>query len=452
MWAFRFTASSTGGLAIGGGTVTVNAPSGTQFSAASDAYQLWDVTGGYTLNGGNGGATVTNNGATITYGVSGRVRAGDVISFVATGVKNPPAGAAFAGISLATSSDTVPVALTSTAKFDAAATVGRVSVSVSSRVAAHTPATWTYAFSTSHSGALGAGAGTITLTAPASTQFPAVASDYTINGTHVKAAPSLSGTNAVTLTVPAAVAAAASVKVVAQSVTNAAGASYPASSFSAATSSDPTSISPPLGIQFSATPAATAVTGLSFSPSTTAGGATGANWSITFTTSGSGGLGTSGTVKLASPTGTSFSSLDLCEVLDLTSGQVNGFPLCAASSSGSTLTVTPDLAISAGDQVAIMLVQVGNPASGSAESAVKVSTSSDAAAASPTGSATFATATAPSQIAFVPSTTAGGATGTNWSTRLTVSSTGALIGDGTITLTAPSGTSFGSLTNCYVSI
>ncbi len=76
-------------------------------------------------------------------------------------------------------------------------------------------ATYTINFSTSVTGALAAGSGTITLTGPAGTQFPLTASDYTVNGSVVTAAPTDTATDNVTIITPVSVLASSSIAVVA---------------------------------------------------------------------------------------------------------------------------------------------------------------------------------------------------------------------------------------------
>ncbi len=95
-----------------------------------------------------------------------------------------------------------------------AATVSGVTASPSSSTAG-AAATYTVGFTTSSSGGLGSGVGTVTLNGPPGTQFPLVATDYTVNGTVVIAAPSHTTSTNVTITTPVTISPSSPVAIVA---------------------------------------------------------------------------------------------------------------------------------------------------------------------------------------------------------------------------------------------
>jgi hypothetical protein len=238
--------------------------------------------------------------------------------------------------------------------------------------------------------------------------------------------------------------------VVATSVTSPASDAYPGTSFALSTSADPTPISPPIGIGFTASATATAVSDVSLAPSTTAGGAIDPTWSVSFTASGTGGVGRGGTVRLVAPAGTDFTGRgSSCIAIDLTSGDGGG---CTGSVSpgGTTAKITTLFTVGAGDRVAIIVTGARNPPAGTREAGLTVSTSSDTAPAAASGAATFTRPRKPSGVTLVPSTTAGGATLVTWSTILTTSSTGALNTFASVRLAAPAGTSFAGGDRCEV--
>src|SRR4051794_31033740 len=187
-WAMRFrTTTSTGDH----GTVDVDAPAGTVFSADPADYQVQPF-----LRAGREAPT------TVTVTSGGRhVRIGALLvgnwptSVVIRNVHNPPQGADGGQVTLSTNTDTGPVPASgpggpdtsqlgrgfADGLFTQPASVGRVTM-VASRRQTGAIATWTYRFSP-HT-ALGPGQ-TITLFGHSTTLFPPLGTLYTVNGTKV---------------------------------------------------------------------------------------------------------------------------------------------------------------------------------------------------------------------------------------------------------------------------
>jgi hypothetical protein len=111
----------------------------------------------------------------------------------------------------------VATLVASFAVMTSAAYAGTISVPTAtpSSLTAGAATSYTVDFTASSSGALASGVGTITLTGPATTQFPALDTDYTVNGTPVALAPNVSVPAAVTIVTPVQVLASGSVQVVA---------------------------------------------------------------------------------------------------------------------------------------------------------------------------------------------------------------------------------------------
>jgi hypothetical protein len=139
----------------------------------------------------------------------------------------------------------VATLVASFAVMTSAAYAGTISVPTAtpSSLTAGAATSYTIDFTASSSGALAPGVGTITLTGPATTQFPPLDTEYTVNGTQVALAPNVSVPGTVTITTPVQVNSSTAVAVVAgigPTATNATAAgTY---SISASTSSDPTPV------------------------------------------------------------------------------------------------------------------------------------------------------------------------------------------------------------------
>ena len=186
----------------------------------------------------------------------------------------------------------------------------------------------------------------------------------------------------------------------------------------------------------------------SITVSTTAAGATNVTYTISFTTSPTGSLApNSGTITLAAPGGTVFSSNGNYAIEDVTTATQCGVNNWVTSNGGATTALTVDggcATIAAGDAVQVTANAVSNPSTTSTADAVDVSTSSDTTAVQSNTYAITA-AKAVSSPALTLSTTAAGATNVSYDVRFTTSSTGALASSySTISLTLPSGATFTS--------
>lgn len=101
-----FTTSSTGAMSglWPGGTVTVSAPTGTDFTGSEGRATLTDLTTGQPVAGGY----LTEGPATFTFAVRDPISAGDTLALTLSNVTNPSTVSSSDTISVATSSDTVP--------------------------------------------------------------------------------------------------------------------------------------------------------------------------------------------------------------------------------------------------------------------------------------------------------------------------------------------------------
>jgi hypothetical protein len=199
----------------------------------------------------------------------------------------------------------------------------------------------------------------------------------------------------------------------------------------------------------SATAAASTVTVVTPTLTSLAGQATGVTYSVSFVTSSSGSLaGGSGTITLSAATGTSFPSTDCAYTVDDTTknSQTSSTdcPTVSVASSGSqaTLTLPSALSIGAGDSVVVTAVGVTNPPAGS--DVVQVSTSTDTTAAS-SAALTIAPPQAIANATASLSSLVGDASGVTYTFGFDSSPNGGLVGgEGTFSISAPSGTTFPS--------
>ncbi len=199
----------------------------------------------------------------------------------------------------------------------------------------------------------------------------------------------------------------------------------------------------------STTAAASTVTVVTPALTSLAGQATGVTYAVSFTTSSSGSLaGGSGTVTLSAAVGTSFPSTGCAYTIDdtTTNSETSSAdcPTVIVANGGSeaTLTLPSALAIGAGDAVTVTAVGVTNPPAGS--DVVQVSTSSDTTAA-PSAALTIAPPQAVANATASLSSLVGQASGVTYSFGLDSSPNGGLVGgEGTFSISAPSGTTFPS--------
>jgi hypothetical protein len=427
-WTIGFTTSSTGAMAPGG-TVTVKLPRGTTFGS----FEGGTITDVISDCANSNGTTVTctlNDGAIVS--------AGEGLSIVLTDVTNP-ATAGSATTTVWTSSDTRRVKRSLT--FSAPHAVKHLSVILTSTAASATT-NWTIDFTTSSTGAMVNG-GTLTLNLPAGTTFGSfVGGRVTDTATGNIESNDCANSSGTTVTCPlesndnSVVNAGDMVSVLLPGVTN------PTSAGTAATTVW-TSSDPLVATQSVTLTQPQAVANLSVTPTSTAVGAT-ASWRIDFTTSSTGALTTGGVFLTAGsltvnlPTGTTFGPQGGVSMTDTTTG--NGI-FCTTSGITIKCLLSPGQVVNADDVVSVVLTDVINPmVTGSATTTV--STTSDTLVA--TQSVTLTTPQAVTNLSVLPTSKAAGRT-TNWRIGLTTSSTGAMAyPGGTVSVTLPTGTTFGS--------
>ena len=337
------------------------------------------------------------------------------------------------GYDMATGLGTPTAALLAPGVLCSSSTPTGVSVSPSNRHGGQA-ATWTVGFTASATGALTAGTGTVTVTAPSSTTFPSAPGDYTVNGVTATSVPS-AGAGTATIDVPVAVAAGTTVTVVVSHVTNPAAGTYPAADFTVATSADITAAQPSAAVGFGS--GVSAVT-IGSSSAVAAGVST---WTAGFTSSATGALGTGDTVTVTAPSSTTFPSAPG----DYT---VNGVTATSVPSAGAgSATIDVPVAVAAGTPVTVVVSQVTNPAAGTYPAAdFTVATTADAGAA-PTAGLSFASGV--TAVTVSPSSNASGQAAT-WTIGFAASASGALTtGTGSVTVTAPSSTTFPSAPGDY---
>ncbi len=452
-----FTASASGGLGGGSGSITLAAPAGTIFGACpygcgggNATYTITDTTN----SSGSGSASPSAfaaGGSVVTVVPANTIQAGDSVTLTITQVVSPPAGAGQLAIS--TSADQAPVSVADTTT--APGSVSSASLAPTTTAAGAAGVTYSLSFTASASGAVEGGLGSITLAAPAGTIFGACPygcgggnATYTITDTtHPSGSGSASpsqiadGGAMVSLTPANTIQAGDSVTLTVTQVLN-----PPAGSgqLSISTSSDPVAVN-----AADTTTAAGSVSSVSFGPSSTAGGASGVTYAVGFTASATGAITAGfGSITLAAPAGTIFGPCPYgCgggnatyTITDTThpSGSGSASPSQIADG-GAMVSLTPANTIQAGDSVLLIVTQVTNPPAGSGQ--LSVSTSSDPASVSAADTTSPPNAVASAD--FSPSSAAGGATAVTYTVGFTTSATGTLLGGlGAVSLLAPPGTTF----------
>jgi DNA-directed RNA polymerase subunit H (RpoH/RPB5) len=374
------------------------------------------------------------------------VNAGDAVIVTADNTDNPTSASTGDVIKVTTSSDTVATS-TPTFAIVAARAVGSPTLTLSSNSAGATESTYTVGFITSASGSLIENYGAITLAAPTGTVFSSNAGDYTINdltsgGSCGPSATPTLGNSGATVTFPIgcySIGSGDTVQVIARNTTNPAVASS-GDVIKITTTSDTVPASTPTYPITSAS----SVAALTGSLSSVAAAATGVTYTVAFTAT-NGLTENYSTITLAAPTGTVFTSVaSNYTVNDLTSGGSCG-PSATPTLGNSGATVTFPIgcySVSPGDSLVVSAEAVANPTTTSSGDVLKVSTSSDTAAAA---TATYAIVRAVSvsgpSVALLSN--APGASGVTYDLAFTPSANGALISNnGTVTLAAPVGTVF----------
>ena len=429
-YSVEFTTSSTGALYAGQGTISLTAPTGTVFP--NQALGLVDLTTGQGL-GGTFGPNAGGSANSLTWVVGQTVPAGHTIRATITNVTNPPAGTA--PIAIDTSSDTGGNSARYTTVAASALTPG--GVTISTPAAGAPKVTYSVEFTTSTTGTLYAGQGTISLTAPTGTVFPSQAlglvdltTGQSLGGTF---GPNAGGTaNSLTWVVGQTVPAGHTIRATITNVTNPPAGTAPITiDTSTDTGGNSTSYT-------TAAPAALTPGGVTIS--TPAASAPKVTYSVEFTTSTTGTLyAGQGAISLTAPTGTIFPSQAL-GLVDLTTGQSLGGTFGPnAGDTANSLTWVVGQTVPAGHTIRATITNVTNPPTGTAP--ITIDTSTDTG-----GNSSSYTTTAPAALtggSVLLSNPATGASGVTYSVEFTTSSNGMLYaGQGTISLNAPSGTTF----------
>ena len=427
-----FTVSPSGAL-NSTGTVTVTGPPGTVFTGGCDTVVHNDTTG---VDVGCGGA-ISNSGATITLDISGTVNPGDHLTVRFRRVTNPAAGTYT--LTVSTSSDQDPVTSAPYTVTPVSAVSSVAAPSLSTTAATATAVEYSdVGFTVSPTGALNSD-GSITVTGPPGTVFTGGCDTVVHNdttGVDVGCGGGISNGGAtLTLDISGTVNPGDHLTIRFRRVTNPAPGTY---TLTVSTSSDRT---PVTSAPYTVTAASTISAVTAPTLSSTAAGATGVQYSnVGFTVSSTGALNSDGSITVTGPPGTVFTGGCDTVVHNDTTGVDVG---CGGGISNGGATITLDISgtVNPGDHLTIRFRRVTNPAPGTYT--LTVSTSSDR---TPVTSAPY-TVTAASTISAVTaptlSSTAATATGVQYSNiGFTVSSTGALNSDGSITISAPAGTVF----------
>ena len=441
-WTVGFTVSATGGLpGTNASTVSVTLPTGSSVGSPSSDVVTDTTTGqsvSYGYCGNPSGTTVT-----CTLDEGNAVNGGDTLSVALYGVTNPGTSGPVT-FSASTSADTQPASASVT--LTAAQAVTGVTATETS-TAASAQVAWTVGFTASSTGTLEGTAGSsVTVTLPAGTTFASYNGGYMFDTTtqnYLDYGCTVAGGTSLTCYVflgqtvnPGDV-----VSIIIRVVTN-------------SSSTGPGTVQVRTSSDLSAsTPAPTtpdqAVTGVSVAMVSTAANAE-TTWTVGFTTSSTGGLDSvaNSTITLVLPTGTSFPSGNYSQVADTTTNQLVSQYACALVT-GSTVVcpITPYNIVHAGDTLSVLLRGVVNPPT-AGPTTVSVSTTSDLT--SSTGPLTITPAQSVSGLTVTPSSTEAGVT-TNWSFAFSASSTGAFAAYiGKVSLTLPTGTTFGSFSGGWL--
>lgn len=461
VYQVAFETSSTGALAAGSGSISIDAPSGTVFPTS---------TGDYTISQGSlyGTPTAAPIATAVTGGGSNEVTIvtpaaiGNSTDVVVTinDVTNPAASTGSGDqLSVSTSSDKA-TATTSYYPIVAAPSneVSGVSFSPSSSLAAAQGVTYTVKFTTSSQFATGnttynlvGGSSTITITATAGTALGSSGATVTVNGITVPSGDlSGLGTDDLVITSPANVTPNGQVTVVIGGSTNPSAGNYVGT---VVTSTDDTAV-----VDSSYYVIGTPTTSVSFDqlsqePNDYAGFTPG-QYDFTFTTSSTGGLTAgNGTITITSTATTIFPSTAALYV-------VNGVEASTVSVDPSTCStpcaiITTPVTINADAPVTVNVNDTTNPAVATSDYTAGVSTSADPAPAAVTPFNTVTTPTAVSSLdlAINPASASQSAKYTFSFTTSSATASGStynLVSDtSTVTVVVPSGTTLPSAVTDY---
>jgi hypothetical protein len=434
-----YTASFTSTNALTGSysTVTLTAPEGTTFPSSGCVYTIADETTGQSYTCETPTVSAGGNSVTIDmyyYSAS----AGDSMQVTVYGVTNTSKTGS-QNVSVSTSSDPAPVS--EAVNFTAPTSVEYPYLKLSSTAVNATQVTYTASFNPKNG--MTAGYSTITLTAPAGTTFPSSCGDYNVtdvtngqsNGCET---PTVSaGGNSVTIPTNSVSAPNSNyrVQVTVYGVTNTS--TTGSQNVSISTSSDQTPVNE--AVNFTAS---TSVEYPFVKLSSTAVNATQVTYTASFNPKNGLTAGYS-TITLTAPAGTTFpSSCGDYNVTDVTNGQSNGCETPTVSAGGNSVTI-PTNSVSAPNsnyRVQVTVYGVTNTSTTGSQN-VSISTSSDQ---TPVNEAVNFTASTSVEYPFVKlSSTAVNATQVTYTASFNPRN-GLTGGYSTITLTAPTGTTFPS--------
>ena len=459
IYKVSFTTSSTGGLSgAAGSTITITFPTGTGLSNLSDDF-VTDTTSGQRV-GGDCNNDVNENGLVETCFIfSGNtVAAGDAITVELDGVTNPPTTSTQDTVAVFTSSDTSATSTPYT-------TVGSNPVASASvtdsppSAAASARTTYKVSFTTSSTGALSGAAGsTITITFPSGTGLGNLSNDFVTDTTSgQRVGGDCNNTTTANPLVETCfifngdtVTATDAITVELDGVTNPSTVTTQ-DTVSVFTTSDTSATSSPYSV-FGSNPALSA--SVTDSPPSAAAGAR-TTYKVSFTTSSTGALsGAAGsTITITFPSGTGLGNLSNDFVTDTTSGQRVGGD-CNNTTTANPLVETCFIfngdTVTATDAITVELDGVTNPSTVTTQDTVSVFTTSDTSATSSPYSVVNPHDVTTPGVAL--SNLQGSASGVDYLISFTTSSTGGLSGaaGSTITITFPSGTGLGNLSNDFV--
>lgn len=429
------TNATNGGLAAGSGTVTLTAPPATVFPPAASDYYIDGTVVSTTSGGGNNVITLTTPVA---------IPAGSTISILASPVTNTTtvgSGQTFtATTATPTTSPLDSGSTTITTTASTATAVTGVSVVANPNTSGATNAAYTVGFKPTTTGA-----STITLTPPAGTTLPLTNSDYTVTTggtTYPVTVAAGSTTGTVVVTLPAGV----TLGTTAVSVNILGGVTNPTVTKSTpeilyvATSTD-TENSP--SSPYTIVPAGTSVSNVSLSVSPTTAGPTTATYTTGFTTT-TALTGGTDTITLTAPSGTAFPSAP-ADYTIASGGQTLVPATVTPSTNANQVTITAPVNIPAASSVTVTASNVTNPAAGTYTD-YTVNTSKDTTpVAAPSYTITAASTVIPGTV--TPSNSTAGQPATY---KVTFTAKTADSNPGTITFTAPTGTTFTSGSNYTV--
>ncbi|MHB8262943.1 MAG: IPT/TIG domain-containing protein [Acidimicrobiales bacterium] len=444
-YAYSFTTSKAGALAVSSGTITLAAPTGTLFDTTATDYTVNNVAAAtlYEVSSNGTCTTTTYSTAADAVCIVTPVAVADSasVTVVVAGVTNPTVTTNTAENDMVlTSADGYAVA-TPSYTISSATAVSDVTVSDSSKA---------YSIGFIATGGI-ASTGTISIVAPTGVEFPAsTGSNYTVNTVYVlSTGVSGFGTNSVTITNPAgAIATGATVTVAVTVTTDASTGRYQA------TVSDSTDTTPVTSNWYNVgSPTAQSVngvTGPSISPNNFTG--TTNTYVLSFNTSSSGGLNAdSGTVSLTASASSTILPTSASDYV------VNGVAASAVSQVFNGLTdtyaaiITTPVTVGASSTVTVTIFDVTNPSSSSTTDYFAVLTSIDSASA--VNGPDYTIVTEPNAVSSPTWAANDNAAGQAalYTVKFTTSATGALAaGSGTITLAVtPGGTTFPSANTAY---